>query len=140
MQMGTLGLARKISDFESMLEQAAYSYYQDEARLMSIARSYLTLLASLTKVDEEHPEAGIAEVVSDAIDLYQQAEADLRQQQVADDARRERESAEDERRRERIRQVECPTCSASPGTGCRTSSGKPAGLHETRARSVADIA
>jgi hypothetical protein len=138
--MGTLRLARRISVFESMLEQASYSYYQDEARLTASARSYSALLASLTKVDEEHPEAGIADVVSDAIDVYADAEADFRQQQEAYAARRDRESAEEEHRRERIRQVECPTCGASPDAGCRTTSGKPTALHETRVRAAADIA
>jgi hypothetical protein len=135
--MGTLGLAWRISSFESVVDHAAYSHFADEARLVAVARSYLALLASLTKVDEEHPDAGLPGLVSDAIDVCEQAEADLRQQQEADDPRREEGSDAAERRRERAMQVVCPTCGAPLGTGCRTKSGARIGVHGMRVRAAA---
>ena len=132
--MSTLRFARRLADFESAVNREASLYFPGNESSRSLAQSYVALLKGLIKVDEEYPEAGIPDLLSDVIGVYEQGEADLRNRQDAEDARREREHAEAERRHERVVHVECPGCHAPADAECRSRNGSSLGINDHKAR------
>jgi hypothetical protein len=132
--VGTLSFARRLSRFESTLAREASPYHPGNESFRSLAQSYVTLLDGLVKFDEEHPEAGISDLLSEAIDVYEQGEADLRNQQDAEYARRERSYEKAQLLHEKVVQIECPFCHAPAGTDCSSRDGSSLGVSDHKAR------
>jgi hypothetical protein len=138
----TLHFARALARLESELEMAACGRgcCQNTCPAPAIAASYQHLLDGLAGVTfGADADEAIELLVADAIDAYDKAAAEIRQDEEDRRQQAEAEYAEAVRRHETAITVECPYCGSAPGLVCRTAGpaahgSHPKGIHDHRDR------
>lgn len=140
--MSTLRFAQRLAKFTEAIQWKTYDGNGCQCGGQTWAyKSYERLLEHLIQLDEEYPDAGIPDILADAIDVYDQALAREREANRRSQARWEEEHAERKRIHELALTVGCPVCGQPVGSKCRTPSGIDKGRddHKDRLRHAEHI-